>query len=104
VYVLPAGYACTLQEAPKSALGMALQALTILIGRGLAFDIERFDGRYALHVVPPLCPLDIAPTDFSRADELIERAYRSTIDWLNSDAIKASPLAQVHGVRPHSHA
>ncbi|HEX4355726.1 MAG TPA: patatin-like phospholipase family protein [Polyangiales bacterium] len=104
IYVLPAGYACTLQEAPKSALGMALQALTILIGRGLAFDIERYDGRYALHVVPPLCPLDVTPTDFSRADELIERAYRSTIDWLGSDAVKAAPLAQVHGVRPHSHA
>jgi NTE family protein len=104
VYVLPAGYACTLAEPPKSALGMALQALTILIGRGLAFDIERYDGHYELRVVPPLCPLDVSPTDFSRADELIERAYRSTLAWLHADPVKAAPLAQVHGIRPHAHA
>jgi NTE family protein len=103
VYVLPAGYACTLQHPPRSALGMALQALTILIGRGLASDIERYNGGCLLRVVPPLCPLDVTPTDFSRADELIERAYQSTLDWLNADAVSAAPLAQLHGLRPHSH-
>jgi NTE family protein len=103
VYVLPAGYACTLPHPPKSALGMALHALTILIGRGLALDIERYDGQYALHVVPPLCPLDVTPSDFSRAQELIERGYQSTREWLALDPVSAAPLAQLHGLRPHSH-
>ncbi|HKP64428.1 MAG TPA: patatin-like phospholipase family protein [Polyangiales bacterium] len=102
IYVLPAGYACTLDHAPKSALGVALQALTILIGRGLAWDIERFDGTYALRVVPPLCPLDVAPTDFSRSPELLQRAYESTQAWLK-DPQGADPFAQLHGLRPHEH-
>jgi NTE family protein len=103
VYVLPAGYACTLPHPPKSALGMALQALTILIGRGLAIDVERYDGHYALRLVPPLCPLDVSPTDFSRAQELIDRGYQSTRDWLNLDPVSAGPMAQLHGLRPHAH-
>jgi NTE family protein len=102
VYVLPAGYACTLDQAPKSALGVAIQSLSILIGRGLAFDVERFDGSYELRVVPPLCPLSITPTDFSRAAELIERAYQSTVRWLK-DPNGADPFAQLHGLRPHAH-
>lgn len=102
IYVLPAGYACTLDHAPGSALGVALQSLSILIGRGLAFHIERYDGSYELRVVPPLCPLNVTPTDFSRADELIERAYKSTVEWLN-DPDGADPFAQLHGLRPHPH-
>jgi NTE family protein len=102
VYVLPAGYACALDHAPTSALGVALQSLSILIGRGLAFDIERYDGSYELRVVPPLCPLNITPTDFSCAGELIERAYQSTVDWLKSPSC-ADPFAQLHGLRPHLH-
>jgi NTE family protein len=102
IYVLPAGYACTLEHAPSSALGVALQALTILIGRGLAWDIERFDGTYALRVVPPLCPLSVTPTDFSRAAELVQRAYGSTEAWLK-DPEGPNPFAQLHGLRPHEH-
>jgi NTE family protein len=102
VYVLPAGYACTLDHAPASALGVALQSLSILIGRGLAFDVERYDGSYELRVVPPLCPLNVTPTDFSRASELIERAYQSTVEWLK-DPNCANPFAQLHGLRPHPH-
>jgi NTE family protein len=102
VYVLPAGYACALDHAPSSALGVAIQSLSILIGRGLAFDIERYDGSYELRVVPPLCPLNITPTDFSRAAELIGRAYESTVKWLK-DPNGANPFAQLHGLRPHPH-
>jgi NTE family protein len=103
VYVLPTGYACALPQPPKSALGVAIQALTVLIGRGLASDIERYHGTCMLHVVPPLCPLDVTPTDFSQANALIERAYDSTVAWLNSDAVNTSPLVQAHAVRPHAH-
>jgi NTE family protein len=102
IYVLPAGYACTLDEAPSSALGVALQSLTILIGRGLAWDVERYDGTYALRVVPPLCPLSVTPTDFSQAAVLLQRAYQSTEAWLK-DPQGPDPFAQLHGLRPHEH-
>jgi NTE family protein len=102
IYVLPAGYACALEQAPRSALGVALQALTILIGRGLAWDIERYDGTYVLRVVPPLCPLSVTPTDFSQAEQLVQRAYQSTEAWLK-DPHASDPFAQLHGLRPHRH-
>lgn len=56
IYVLPAGFACALKQAPQTALGVAVQALTLMIGWRLSLDIERFDHKCELRVVPPLCP------------------------------------------------
>lgn len=103
VYILPAGYACTLPHTPRTAIGMALQALTLMIGWRLAMDIQRYERECTLHVVPPLCPLDVSPTDFSRAAELIYRSYESTLQWLRSvRAQRSSNRAEL--VRPHDHA
>lgn len=102
VYILPAGYACTLPHAPRTAIGMALQALTLMIGWRLAMDIQRYERECALHVIPPLCPLDVSSTDFSRAAELIDRSYESTLRWLKSvRAQRSSNQAEL--VRPHDH-
>ncbi len=102
VYVLPAGYACTLPHTPRTAIGMALQALTLMIGRRLALDIERYESECALHVVPPLCPLDVSPADFGRAAELLHRSYESTARWLTS-GLTLHPSGQAELVRPHTH-
>jgi NTE family protein len=101
VYVLPAGYPCTIDSPPRSALGMALQALTLMIGRRLSLDVERYAARCTLHVVPPLCPLDVRPHDFSRGAELIARAYASTRKWLDHGMRSTSNPAEL--VRPHDH-
>lgn len=82
VFVLPTGHPCSLERAPHGALGMVLQALTVMIGRQLVVDIERFRSVVDLRVVPPLCPLDVLPVDFSHTAELIERAHESTASWL----------------------
>lgn len=82
VYVLPSGGACSIEKVPKSALGMALHAILLAISQRIAFDIERYDSRVDLKVVPPLCPMAISPTDFSHAAELITRARARTEDWL----------------------
>ncbi|TQR87542.1 patatin-like phospholipase family protein [Mycobacterium hodleri] len=42
IYVLPTGYACALQSAPRGALGLAMHAMTIAINQRLANDVERF--------------------------------------------------------------
>lgn len=102
VYVLPAGFACALPHAPKSALGMALQALTLMVGWRLSLDIERYERTCTLHVVPPLCPLDVSPADFSRGAELIRRAYDATLQWLESGETPPTPK-QAELVRPHAH-
>ncbi len=75
VWVLPAGTACGLDEAPASALGIALQAVTVLINRRLQRDIEIFQDRCTMHVLPPLCPLMVGPSDFGQSRDLMDRAY-----------------------------
>lgn len=84
VYVLPTGFACALQTPPTSAIGAALQALTLLIEQRLVIDVARFAGDAQLKVLPPLCPLAISSADFSRAAELIDRARISTGQWLDT--------------------
>lgn len=83
IYVLPTGYACALTRAPRRALGVALQALTLLLAQGLARDVERYESDVELVVLPPLCPLDVSPVDFSHTDELIERARVTSGEWLD---------------------
>lgn len=74
IYVLPTGYACDLHTAPRSALGMGLHALTLLIQQRLIMEIRALQDRARLVVLPPPCPLGVTPADFSHAGELIERA------------------------------
>jgi NTE family protein len=100
VWVLPAGTACGLDEAPKSTLGIALQAVTVLINRRLQRDIEIFQDRCTMHVLPPLCPLMVGPTDFGQARHLIDRAYLSSFDWIRSPHDESCDLA---GLLTHPH-
>jgi NTE family protein len=83
VYILPTGFACALQHPPATALATAMQALTLLIEQRLVIDVAQFHGRGSIRVLPPLCPVSVAATDFSRADELIERARRATRAWID---------------------
>jgi NTE family protein len=45
VYVLHAGYACALPASPRSALGMALHALTVILQQRLLADVATYRGR-----------------------------------------------------------
>jgi NTE family protein len=94
VWVLPSGAACSIEEVPDSALGMALHAITLAISQRIAFDIERYESRVDLRVVPPICPLSISPSDFSRGAELIDRARVQTEEWL-AEGMPAEGQAQV---------
>lgn len=92
VYVLSTGHACTLAAPPGSVLGMALRAMTLLVGARLAADVVRYRDQVDLRVVPRPCPLEILPTDFGRADELIERGRTTAQAWLDA---QDGPLAAV---------
>ena len=52
-------------------------------------------------VVPPLCPVDVSPYDFTRAGELIDRAARSTREWLDGDGLARRGVP--HQLRIHAH-
>ncbi|MET9632288.1 patatin-like phospholipase family protein [Lentzea sp. NPDC006480] len=90
VWVLPTGYACALTSPPRSALGVALQALTLLVNHRLTLDVERYRDR--VRVVPALCPLKVSPGDFSQSRKLISAAHESTRAWLAAGC----PAGQVH--------
>ncbi|KUL35492.1 patatin-like phospholipase family protein [Streptomyces regalis] len=96
VYVLHAGYACALDAAPRSALGMALHALTLILQQRLLVDVARHRSSAHLRVAPPLCPLGISPADFSHNRELITRAHDSTRKWLADGAPSDPRFLQVH--------
>lgn len=91
VYVLPTGYACTLRRPPRGALAMALQALTLLVHERLHHDVERYRELADLRVVPPLCPLDVSPIDFSHSAELIRDAHDQTARWLDDGQPQNDP-------------
>lgn len=101
VIVLPAGFACAKRGPPRSPLGMALHAFTHLIARHLVRDIERFADAVSIAVVPPLCPLDVSPYDFSQSALLIARASESTRDWLHGGGISRCDVPMA--LAAHSH-
>lgn len=100
IRVLATGSACALTAPPRGALGLALHTLTLAIQQRLATDIDKFEGRVDLRVVPPLCPLAISPTDFGRAAELVARGYDATRHLL---ATAPRRVGQARLLEPHGH-
>jgi NTE family protein len=84
IYVLPTGAPCELKEPPRGALPMLLYATGLLIGHRWQAERALLDPAVDLVVLPPPCPLPVQPTDFSRADELIERGRRDARRYLRS--------------------
>jgi NTE family protein len=99
IYVLPTGHACALERAPKSALGMTLNALSLLTQSRLVADIELHRGEVKLVVLPPPCPLSIQPIDFSKADSLIRRAHDDARAFFAGGGTDQPPIR----MRPHRH-
>jgi len=62
-------------------------ALNLTISRQMVGDIERIADRVEVAVVPPLCPLDLSPYDFTRAGEPIDRAAASTGEWIDGGGL-----------------
>ena len=82
VYLLPTGTPCALAEPPRSAAAMVLHSLTLLLEQRAIHDVATMAGEVAIRVLPPLCPLAVSAIDFGRAAELIGRARRSTLAWI----------------------
>ena len=66
MFLLPTRYACALTEPPARPISVALQALGLLIQRRLVNEAAFYADRVELIVLPPLCPVAVSPTDFSR--------------------------------------
>ncbi len=99
IYVLPTGHACALAQPPRGALALALQALSLLMQRRLIDDIEKHRDQATLIVLPPPCPLTIAPIDFGHADMLIEQAHGDAREFLDGGGATRPPIR----MRMHRH-
>jgi NTE family protein len=84
IFVLPTGYACRLERAPQSALAITLQAISLLVQQRLIADVHALQGHVDLRVIPPVCPLDVSPADFSHGRELIELSHEIAGRWLDT--------------------
>ena len=56
---------------PRSAIGVALHSLTLLIAHRLIHEMRGLSGAVTIQVLPPLCPLAVSAADFGHAAELI---------------------------------
>ena len=101
VWVLPAGYACSLTRPPMGALAVAMHAVSLLSHQRLLLEVADFAKRVDLHVLPPLCPVTVSPIDFSRTAELIGRAYRATQTWLAERGDRLPDPEQFLGLHEH---
>jgi NTE family protein len=84
VYVLPTGAPSALPGPPQSAVGVALHSLTLLIAQRWIHEIAGLQGAADIKILPPLCPL---AADFRHAAQLIARAGRTSLEWINSGDI-----------------
>jgi NTE family protein len=103
VFVLPTGYACALSEPPRSVLGHALHALTLLIERRLILDVAHYADVVEMTVLPPLCPLSVGPADFRHTGELIERARTATRTWLDDGGAGVAHPERFLSFHRHAH-
>lgn len=102
VYVLPAGFACALEGPPSTVLGSTLQALTLLIEQRLIADVSRYSGHARINVLPPLCPLAVPSTDFNHANELIDRAYKASVDWIGGGGFELPDAERFLSLHNHA--
>ncbi|HEX4616972.1 MAG TPA: hypothetical protein VH230_13760, partial [Stellaceae bacterium] len=101
IVILPTGYACALEEPPRRAVAKALHAITLLIAWQLMHELERISEDVQVHLVPTLCPLAVSPFDFTKSNELIERAAEAAKKWIDEGGLtrRASPQE----LAPHKH-
>jgi hypothetical protein len=63
---------------------MALHGFNLIAAQRMATSILRAPLGVELFVVPPVCPVEILPIDFSTTADLLHRATESTGQWLQS--------------------
>lgn len=82
VWVLSTGYSCDLQHRPESAIAAALHAVSLMVQRRFVLEMAANTYAVPIRLIPPPCPVDVSPVDFSQSADLIERAADLTRDWL----------------------
>jgi NTE family protein len=101
VYVLPAGVPCALPHPPRSAVGVALHALSLLIEQRLIAEVADPPPGVRVHLLPPLCPATVSAADFGHAAELIRRGRRSSATWIDGGGLDRRDQARFLALHDH---
>lgn len=102
VYVVPTGAACALPRAPRTAVGVALHSLTLLIEQRLIHELAAMQAATTIKLLPPLCPLAVSAADFTHAKDLITRARRSSLRWIDSGGTELPDPERFLALHHHS--
>jgi NTE family protein len=62
---------------------MALHSYNLLSEQRISTSIHRHRRHARLHLIPPLCPVEVLPIDFGQTAKLIEQATEATLHWLD---------------------
>ena len=91
VVVLPIGYPWVRNQ-PSNALGMALHALARFVEQRLEAEAHAYRHAAEIIVLPTVDALAVSPADFSRTQDLIKLAYRSSRRHLAAAASRPPAL------------
>lgn len=104
IYVLTSGTACGLSELPRGAIPMYLHSSSFVVTSRLVVELKHVQDRAKFVVLPPPCPLRVAPHDFSQAATLISASYQNAagfLDGLDPLAVAPLPLHLTRAKEPH---
>ena len=96
VWVLSTGYSCALASPPAHPLALALHSIGLLVQQRLVLETQTREYPVPVHLIPPPCPMEVSPMDFSRSEELIDRARSGTTRWLGNGRPFAIPMTAGH--------
>lgn len=102
VVVLPTGMSCALTQPPRGLVALALHTVNLMSMRQLVSDIEHFRTLTSLHIVPPLCPVDVSVFNFVQTESLLQRAYEQTLRWLKDGGLEHTKVPGALKIHSHS--
>jgi NTE family protein len=97
--VLDPGHTCALDALPESLLGRAMHLMTLMLRHQSETTLHLLEDESQILYVPPPCPVDVPPHDFSQTDALIEAGYERAARFVDGLQIDGPG---VYG-HPHHH-
>jgi NTE family protein len=99
--VLPTGFTCAETRVSNKPFAQAMHAISLLTARQLHQDFDRYNTMAAIHMAPPLCPIEYSSYDYSHGEDLVLRGRASTRRWIDSGGLERSSAP--HELAIHSH-
>lgn len=100
VWVLSTGYSCEATEEPDTAIAAALHAVSLMVQRRFVLELAANTYTVPIHLVPPPCPVEVSPIDFSQSGDLIKRAADDARAWLAAGEPSDASVPTVHTTAP----